>query len=238
LEESETRTLSDVGSAYVTAMQCVGAEDGASVVWLAAMEWFDQQVSSEGVSDNDIQPHWQQTLKAAKNHVHGTKYSREQSEGLYATLILAWTRKALQREETHQAIYKLLSRLLSDEMDAPYAFYVAAFDLLASVATSTQIDRFREGWLGKIRNHDEKATIALMWSKWALTNGHARSAWDAIEKAKREIEGDSTIRKASRLEDQRAKEMAAQRLDEGWKEMLREVDVRKEADEDEDMDEN
>jgi hypothetical protein len=215
-----------IGNTYLEAMDAVGAGNGADAIWISGMEWFDRQVASSSNASVDIQPHWAQSFKAARNLVHGTRFPRKESESLYAALLMAWLRQTVQSvmgaPSSGGSVDRLLRQLLSTELDVPFDFFAPAFDLLAGseAASPRQMETVRDAWIKKHRTYDERATAVLTWSNWAIQHGQAREAMDEVTKAKREIEGDTIVRTASRKEDERNKHSAIHRLETEWNAIL------------------
>lgn len=222
-------------------MSAVKASDGASPVWLEAMEWFDRRISGPSVTDGEelVQPHWESALAAARKLSLDSNFTKAQTERLYADLLNAWTKRRIEESlaSSDEVIVNVASTCLDQALTptwmAPSPFFPLAFSFFTWIPVESPVllpllKRLYTAWLDRASTHQDRAEAALTWAKWAAVSGsQAKEAWAEVERVKKVIQGSQCDRYLSVKEDERFKAEALQSLEDGWKLILRQVEATK-----------
>jgi hypothetical protein len=244
-DEDRREAEAEVGKLYLSAMDSIGCSEGASDVWVQGLNWFDRFVPASG--GEVMAGHWKTGIKAAKRF----EADGDDGRALYSGLLVGWVESVLigsgEVEVGIQRVRDVVEKMLKPEWQAPSTALSATFHLVAGLTHLQEaqlaplLQSIYESWHRRAR-HDPAQKVAgcLSYVSWLLshTKGQAKKAWDLVESVKREVETGEAgglegkgglLRRDQKTIERERREMVVS-LEEGWRDILRAAERRRDQD--------
>jgi hypothetical protein len=248
----------ELGRLYLSAMDRVGASEGAVEIWVQGLSWFDSLPQNEQVGSTIMREHWRSGLRSARRFV-GDSAVGVQGEILYAGVMSGWVKSVLAADVGNSSIHQELASKVVDVVVSPDWLtparalsevfeVVAGLDQIEDATLAPLLKSIYETWHKRSRHNAEQKVLAcLTYVSWLLnhTTGRVKAAMDVVENVKKEVETGEAgglegkggpLRRDQRFIEQERREMVA-RLEEGWRTIIKEVELRR-AEQGEDSDQS